>query len=478
MNYNNIKKISIIRGAILLVTLLFLEKPCTAQQTPDAGINYIHYRPAGTKAGDVIPFYHDGSYHIFYLRNNDWAHMVSKDLIRWNELPNALTKSKDPLAPDGEACWTGSIVEHNKQFYLFYTGKNMGDPLGDQKVMIATSKDLVAWTKQDHTFYADGKIYWNKSMNGAIDDKQIYHHQAFRDPEVFRNNTTNEWWMILHAMLADGSSPAMGRYTSTDLVHWAPAAPLVVYPRSVSGDCPGFFSSKNKSFIYCADYHYMQSDNINGPYNPQVKAYDCGDLRVPKLMWDGTRYILVGWICDYEGYTDAGATTWGGTLSMPREVYTDSAGNLYQRPPKEIVQAFKTITSGKTAIKNTLSLKAPADMMFHTNLKASDATTEVQINFRQGKDTTHAGYHLRMNFATKEIEVGSAFKSYKRICDLDITKPVDVRIFALGDVIECFVNDAYCFTMHGYDSSGSGLSVKTLAGNVVIQGYDIGVAGK
>lgn len=464
--------------ALLVLSIFSFKNSCIAQQTTNAAINYIHYRPANNAAGDVIPFYHDGSYHIFYLRDNNWAHLVSKDLVRWKELPDALAKSKDSLAPDGEACWTGSIVEHNKQFYLFYTGKNMQDPLGDQKVMMATSNNLINWTKQDHTFYADGKIYWSKPINGAIDDKQIYHHQAFRDPEVFRNSATNEWWMILHAMLADGSSPAMGRYISKDLVHWTPAAPLVVYPRSVSGDCPGFLASKNKSFIYCADYHYMKSDNIGGPYDPQVKPYDSGDLRVPKIMWDGKRYILVGWICDYEGNVDAGATTWGGTLSMPRELYTDSAANVYQRPLKEILQTFKTIQSGKGVASKTLSLTTPANMMFHTRIKAMDASTEVRIGFREGTDTAHKGYYLRVNFGTKEIEAGSAFKTYKRICDLDNTKPADIRIFALGDVIECFVNDRYCFTMHGYDSKGRGLSIKTLSGKLAIEGYDIGVTGK
>jgi hypothetical protein len=72
----------------------------------------------------------------------------------------------------------------------------------------------------------------------------------------------------------------------------------------------------------------------------------------------------------------------------------------------------------------------------------------------------------------------STLKTYKRICDFDITKPVDVRVFTLGDVIECFVNDAYCFTMHGYNSTGSGLSVKTLAGNSTIQGNEVGALRK
>jgi len=163
---------------------------------------------------------------------------------------------------------------------------------------------------------------------------------------------------------------------------------------------------------------------------------------------------------------------------MPRELYTDNNGNVYQRPPQEILGKFKTISSGK-AIKNTLQIETPADIMFHAKIKTTDAAAAIaRIGFRQGKDSSHAGYHLNINFASKEIEAGNAFKSYKRICDFNATQPVDIRIFALGDVIECFVNDAYCFTMHGYDSTGRKLSIQSLSGTLSIQSYEVAVAGK
>ena len=205
--------------------------PASAPRSPQQTANTkptLHFRPQDAKAGDVIPFYWKGDYHLFYLKGPDWAHVVSRDLLRWQELPNALIKGSDPLGPDWESIWTGSVVEHGGTFYLFYTGKNSNDPLGDQKVMQARSVDLIHWTKHpEYTFYADGKIYWNKTINGAIDDKQIYHHQAFRDPHVVWNGRENRWWLALHAMLADGSAPNVGLYTSRDLTHWTPHAPLV-----------------------------------------------------------------------------------------------------------------------------------------------------------------------------------------------------------------------------------------------------------
>ena len=46
----------------------------------------LHFRPEGMKAGDVIPFFWKGSYHLFYLKGPDWGHIVSQDLLHWQEL--------------------------------------------------------------------------------------------------------------------------------------------------------------------------------------------------------------------------------------------------------------------------------------------------------------------------------------------------------------------------------------------------------
>ena len=49
------------------------------------------------EVGDPIPFFWKGQYHLFYLRPRGplgdrypWSHAVSKDLVKWEELPDAL----------------------------------------------------------------------------------------------------------------------------------------------------------------------------------------------------------------------------------------------------------------------------------------------------------------------------------------------------------------------------------------------------
>lgn len=425
----------------------------------------LHFRPDTGSAGDTIPFFWKGAHHIFYLHAGNWAHIVSTDLVHWKELPDALTKGTDPLGPDGEACWTGSIVEDKGVFHLFYTGKNSRDPKGDQKVMHATSNDLITWVaRPGDTFYADGKTYWSKPVNGPIDDSLIYHHQAFRDPAVLWNAKENEWWMVMHAALADGSSPAMALHVSKDLTHWEPRDPLVVYPKGISGDCPDVFQSNGKWYIHCADNRYFVADDVAGPYELSPFPYDTGDLRVPKVMFDGKRNILIGWMGDREGSSDAGKMMWGGTLSMPREFYADDTGRLLQRPAQELIHHFsQQVLDVPEGRQFPARWDVPRDFMLHAKLRATTPDARVTIAFRQPTDGS--GYHLNIDFQSREVELGDKFRSNKRGCDFDPADPLDVRLFVVGTVVECFINDSYCFTMRVYDSWGAGLSISASAGD-------------
>ena len=440
----------------------------------------LHFRPAGGSAADTIPFHHDGQYHVFYLRNNEWAHIVSRDLVHWSEQPNALKfDASDPEGPDAEACWTGSIVETDGLFHLFYTGKNMRDPAGDQKVMVATSGDLITWTKQpERTFYADGEIYWSKPVNGPI-DQVAYHHQAFRDPAVFWNEKTGEWWMLLHAVLADGSAPAMGLYASKDLLTWTPRPPLLTYPMALSGDCPDIFEVGGDWYIINGNYEYTWAPELDGPWSQNFASYDSGDLRVAKTMSDGKRRLLVGWVGDYAGETDAGEPQWGGHLSMIRELYAPAPGVLGQRPAAEVVAAFANqVAAFPDGPPPAQALSLPRDFMLQATIADASPDARAEIVFRRPDDAASGGYHLRVDFATREVELGGQHKQFRRVCEFDAAQPLKVRLFAIGTIIECFVNERYAFTMRAYDYYGPQMTIRAEQGSFLLQDSAVFVQGK
>ena len=89
-----------------------------------------------------------GQYHLFYQYNPNgavhgtihWGHAVSSDLIRWTDLPIALTPT--PGGPDAAGCWSGCAVDNHGIPTLIYTG------IRPQAQCIATSLDgLITWEK-------------------------------------------------------------------------------------------------------------------------------------------------------------------------------------------------------------------------------------------------------------------------------------------------------------------------------------------
>jgi len=428
----------------------------------------LRFAPKGTIFGDAIPFYWDGVYHVFYLRAPGWGHIASRDFVHWEERPHALAPSRKREAPDGQDCWTGSIVHHEGVFHLFYTGKNSNDPLGDQKVMHATSTDLDTWTKHpDHTFYADGERYWSMPINGNDEAKLNNHHTAFRDPEVFWNEDAQEWWLLLHAALPDGSLGVFALYTSTNLSQWEAREPVYTYPLSVSGDCPNIFQMNGRWYIIAADYHYTSAAEPGGPYDDEMLPYDCGDLRVPKTMFDGERRILVGWIRTRSGHADSGEPGWGGIMSMPRELYADTDGRLCQRPPREVLNAFdQPVPNTPSSLAPGESIDTPPDYMMLTELRA---TEPAEIRFRQTPGEPDSGYTILINPDSGQIDISNGPATYSRICPLESGNPISLRLFVVGTAAECFVDNKHAFTLRIFDHQKGKLSLEAPKGDTNLE---------
>lgn len=428
----------------------------------------LHFTPKDTIFGDAIPFYWDGIYHVFYLRAPGWNHIASRDLLHWEKRPQAIAPARDKEAPDGEDCWTGSIVHHEGVFHLFYTGKNSRDPLGDQKVMHATSTDLDTWTKHpEHTFYADGEHYWSMPVNGNDEGKLNAHHTAFRDPEVFWNKDAQEWWLLLHAALPDGSLGAFARYTSTDLIRWQAREPVYTYPLSVSGDCPNIFEMNGRWYIIAAEHHYTSAALPGGPYDEQMLPYDCGDLFVPKTMFDGEQRLLVGWIRDRVDRVDAGKGGWGGIMCMPRELYADADGRLCQRPPREVINAFtQPVPDTPSSLAPGESIATPPDYMLLADLQATGTT---EIRFRQPPGEPDSGYTLSIDPDSGQINISNGHETYGRTCPLKSGKRISIRLFVAGTAAECFIDNKYAFTLRIFDHQTGNLSLHAQEGDATLE---------
>ena len=394
-----------------------------------------HFRAAMGNLGDTIPFYHKGQYHVFYLTwgvgKTSWDHIVSTDLVHWQELPTALISDGAADGPDGENMFTGCVTEKDGVFHLYYTGWNPRNPEGREWIMHATSTDLVKWTKHpEHGFRADGVQYRNRD---------------FRDPYVFWNADDNAWWMVLNTTDAKTDVAGVGLLRSEDLIHWKQRPPLRLDPPLPVGErgtpeCPDLFRS--------GDYWYLlytrgvqnirRSKDILGPYRPcEPFALDGSILLCGKRMFDGRRHIYIG-------------PVGGGpypVMNLPRELYAGPEGQLYQRPVDEVTAAFtRTVLhfDKPRAVAAGFELETPDNYMLRCRVQLDPQAT-LSITMRELPDAP-GGYTLNLRPKTQEADLsGPGFRENRR-CTLDPSKPIKIQAFVQDSIIECFVNDQVALT--------------------------------
>ena len=422
----------------------------------------IHYRPAVGRLADTIPFFWNGEYHIFYLRALDkvpWEHLVSADLIHWKELPTALRSDGAPDGPDGLHMFTGSVTEHNGTFHIFYTGWNPANKEGREKIMHATSPDLITWTKHpEWGFFADGVHYDNSD---------------FRDPYVFRSDADQCFWMAVCARDAKTKRPVQGLLKSTDINHWEQVAPLTLEPPLGEGtpECPDLFQIGDTHYLIhspsagTTDMRWAKA--FRGPYLvPRTANIDTPILYAAKRLYDGKRHVITGWIRDLGNDRDGGDFQWGGDQSVPREVYAGANGQLLFRVVPEALAVFSemnfTLPQPADLGDSPFRMDTPDNYFLECSLKLEPGA-ECTLALRQAS-ASDSGYRLALRPGKNEAAIIGAKFNYARPVDLDTAQPVKIQAFVQGSIIECFINDAYPFSCRAYDFRKGGIALSASGG--------------
>lgn len=181
-------------------------------------------------------------FHLFYLRapralwrpglrhaHASVGHAVSPDLREWTILPDALVAGADGEWDD-RAIWTGSVIEHDDGWAMLYTGTNRADGGLVRRLGLATSSDLVTWTKHASNPVLDADPRWYEFL-----DRETWHDQAWRDPWLFRRRNDGAFHALITARANHGPPEGrgvIGHARSFDLVHWE-----VLPPLTEPGDC-------------------------------------------------------------------------------------------------------------------------------------------------------------------------------------------------------------------------------------------------
>lgn len=431
--------------------------PAWAEQAKHIALSSTHtvrFAPAKSAVGDVMPFYHNGEYHVFYLLNAagthdiNWEHAVSKDLVHWEHLPAAIRRDPaDPTGPQGGCMFTGSVILHEGTFHAFYTGWNPDNPKGREFICHATSTDLRTWIKHPEDMISpDGANYAN--------------HQArdFRDPCVIWDAQAQQFVMYILANKPGSDDWVFGVLTSGDLKRWKQRPAIEGIP---GDECPDFFKSGNTYYMHgCVAYAFAQRKDGPWRYPSQNKV----DRRMAaKRVFDGKRHVWFGgWL--------------GGPMSIPREVYEGPNGTLFMKPVDEVTNAFTHdyLTAADLPLRagSIWQHPVPRDYLLEATVALADwkgFTLNVRENSRKGNNCL-----ILSPIEAVIMAIGGDTPASREI-PFDVSRPVGIQAFVIAGVAEIFVNHQYAATFQIHDIGGM---LRIVAeGKIVFEKLRIGTIG-
>ncbi|WP_447642884.1 MULTISPECIES: hypothetical protein [Chitinophagaceae] len=312
-----------------------LNNPVSIMPTPPAQwINFGNttYYSSGF-VGDVMPYYDGGKFHIYYLHDGDGAsdangggfHPIhafeSSDMLHYSYDGKMIAYS-DKTQQD-MALGTGSVVKAGSTYYFYYTGHNgnltWSQAHPQEGIMYATSIDLKNWTK---------KAGFNMVAPTGYDTNN------FRDPYVFLNSATNEYWMLVAARHNGQSVITLFTATDPSTNNWTLKKDL--YTATTNGgllECPQLFQMGSQWYLLYSDQdnsnvHYRMASAANGPFQtPSQDVLDGRFFYAAKTASDGTNNYLFGWNYRKQDNTDYGGNIWGGNLII-HQLIQNSDGTL------------------------------------------------------------------------------------------------------------------------------------------------------
>ncbi|MFV0417995.1 MAG: DUF4980 domain-containing protein [Dysgonomonas sp.] len=297
--------------------------------------------------------YYDGEYHLFYQHNPyerdwenmHWGHAVSKDLIHWEELNNALYPDHLGTMFSGSA-----VIDYDNT-----AGFNKGNTPAMVAFYTAAAPDRQ--TQAMAYSYDKGRTFTKYTGNPIIDSKEKWNSQDTRDPKVFWYKPSNHWVMVLNER--DGHSI----YTSTNLKDWK-------YESHVTGfwECPELFElpidgdkNNTKWVMYGASGTYMLGSFDGKIFTPESGKYYFGTgsiyaaqtfTNIPES--DGRR-IQIGW-----GRISHPEMPFNGMMLLPTELTlktTKDGVRLFNNLVKETEKLFTPVRQWNSLTSNEANEK-------------------------------------------------------------------------------------------------------------------------
>jgi sucrose-6-phosphate hydrolase SacC (GH32 family) len=400
--------------------------------------------------------FYDGEYHLFYQHNpygwdysrNDvnktWGHAVSRDLVHWIELRDAIHPDRLGTIFSGSAVvdehnTTGFQTGREKPLVCLYTsagGRNpwsKGQPFTQS---IAYSND------RGRTFTK----YDGNPVQGGIEPLN-------RDPKVIWHEPTNRWVIVLHF-----DQRAMGFFTSKDLKSWQFQSEL---KSSILEDCPELFqlpvdgNERNKKWIlYGGSGHYFVGQFDGKEFKPETKEiqFNHGNCFYASQTFnnipeeDGRR-IQMAW-----GVIPMPGMPFNQQLLFPVELTlrtTDEGLRMFAYPVEEI----KSIHA-KEYTWTDVQLELGQDILASVKGELFDIDAQFAIDKADEFGFVINGLTIAYNRNNNQLSCGEVKAKLK-----PVDGKVRLRILADRASLEIFANDGRVYMPVRMPIDGRGLSI-------------------
>ncbi|MHB8629429.1 MAG: family 43 glycosylhydrolase [Aggregatilineales bacterium] len=450
----------------------------------------IFFKPADGWAGDFIPFYWQGEYHLFYLKDyrnkathgegTPWWHISTRDFVHFTDYGEALPRGRED--EQDLYVFTGCVIENEGLFHIYYTGHNPhlrrnGQP--EQAIMHATSPDLIKWTKDpaNPILFADSRLY-------ELHD--------WRDPFVFWNADAGQYWMLLAARVKQGPDNRRGctaLVISKDLLHWEICEPLWAPSLYYTHECPDLFHTGGWWYLIYSTFserhitHYRLSRTLIGPWlAPENDSFDGRAFYAAKTASDGQRRFAFGWDPTRTDEKDTGSWNWGGSLVV-HEISQESDGSLSVHLPNEIAGQFSIALPTRFEPQigqwetNEHDLKAYAADSFAycrlgiispschlaTDVSFSETTRSCGVIF--GSDDLNTYYQIRLEPGRNRVvfdrwpRPGDEPFMLERPISLPTGRPITLSVLKEGNIIVVYIDNQVALTARCYTPVGGNCGI-------------------
>lgn len=405
--------------------------------------------------------YFDGKYHLFYqwspLRYTTenvwyqgWYHLVSDDLINWQELGPGI---EPDTVYETHGAYSGSGLALHDELLLFYTGNTRqlsGERIPYQMIAVMNSEGQLIKRK-------------NPEIVGPLEG----YTDHFRDPKIWQSET-GLYRAIIGSQREDLTGTALV-FVSMDTYDWQFQGEIDTGQRGLGymWECPDYFQLGNHGVliispqglapestryqnIYQTGYFIgepLEDDSLSLGKNLAFQELDQGfDFYAPQsLMTPDGRRVLIGWMglpeIDYPtedyGYC--------GTLTIPREL-TVVAGKLRQAPISELAnyRLNQRVVCGSELARGVAVATASEIQLKLTNLGGTDFSIKLMADAAL-QEYTELFYdanksQLWLDREKSGVVFGEAYGS-RRLVASEVGDELTLQIFQDTSSLEIFVNE-------------------------------------